>query len=596
MKAKFSFLLVCILILMAGSVYAQPNDAVDTPPDRDPLKYAWQFDVRGGYDFVFINDEILTYGETRFHEYKGGPMVGASASKYWNWIGVGLDFDWMRNKINVETSENDLPLRTLTENINRFFVGAGPNFKYQIPNNKYSLEVAPRIGIALAKGGEALVYYEEQGPNLYRYQSYKSGFERKAGLGAGVRVQNTYWFHDNVGVHAGASYLFHHNAPYMSESNFDDELNAPGFFSDTYLGWMASMGDYRAMTDGEYINAVMQTDVIKDKTNIHSVNVFGGISARFGVTPKPPKAPKDVTSDIEVTVEDKQTGGVLEGATVQLFGDDGSLIGTQLTSKKGETVFKNIAKGDYSIKGMYNEMPTTTESVSAVEFKNKGLIEKTLFYDNPNFTLNGLVKECFSSKAVSEAHIKIRNIGNGNVIALMSDAKGEFTTPVEPNSRYSVVAEKKGYFSNTVEISTATIQPNGSRYVELEICITETECNTAIRLDNILYDLDKFYIRADAKPELNRVVQFMKDNPEVRIEMSSHTDSRASHGYNQTLSQNRAKAAVDYIISQGISRDRLVAVGYGETQLLNRCKDDVPCTEAEHQLNRRTEFKVICPE
>jgi len=329
--------------------------------------------------------------------------------------------------------------------------------------------------------------------------------------------------------------------------------------------------------------------------SLHTLNVFGGLSFRVGsiIEPKPPKA---VSSDIEVTVEDKQTGGVLEGATVQLFNADGNLLNTQLTNKKGETVFKGIAKGDYTIKGMYNEIPTTSETVREEEFKNKGTIEKTLYYDNPNFTLMGLVKECFSNKSVSGASVKIRNVNSGKVIALMSDEKGEFSTPVEPNSKYNVVAEKKGYFSNTVEITTENIEPNGSRYVELEICITETECNTAIRLDNILYDLDKFYIRADAKPELNRVVQFMRDNPEVRIEMSSHTDSRASHEYNQTLSQNRAKAAVDYIISQGISRDRLVAVGYGETQLLNRCKDDVPCTEAEHQLNRRTEFKVICPD
>jgi len=595
MKATIKLFLVCFLALLAGSAFAQPDEINEVVPDKDPLKYAWQFDLRSGYDFALYDDD-----DFMFVDYKGGPMLGASAGKYWNWIGVGLDFDWMRNHPDVTTFQFDLPVMLLTDKINRFFVGAGPNFKYQIPSNKFSLEVAPRIGIATANGGEALAYYEEGGLSQRFYQSYKSGFMRKAGLGVKARTQLTYWFHDNVGVHAGAAYLFHHNAPFRSESDFDDDLGAPTVFDDMYEGYNALVDDvytrYEARTDGEYIDNVLSSDMIKDMTNIHSVNVFGGISARFGVTPKPPKAPKDVTSDIEVTVEDKQTGGVLEGATVQLFGDDGTLIGTQLTSKKGETIFKNIAKGDYSIKGMYNEMPTTSESVSAVEFKNKGLIEKTLFYDNPNFTLNGLVKECFSSKSVPDAHIKIRNVGNGNVIALMSDAKGEFTTPVEPNSRYSVVAEKKGFFSNTVEISTATIQPNGSRYVELEICITETECNTAIRLDNILYDLDKFYIRADAKPELNRVVQFMKDNPEVRIEMSSHTDSRASHGYNQTLSQNRAKAAVDYIISQGINRDRLVAVGYGETQLLNRCKDDVPCTEAEHQLNRRTEFKVICPE
>jgi len=87
----------------------------------------------------------------------------------------------------------------------------------------------------------------------------------------------------------------------------------------------------------------------------------------------------------------------------------------------------------------------------------------------------------------------------------------------------------------------------------------------------------------------------MKDNPEVKVELASHTDSRASDSYNMTLSQNRANAAVEYLVAQGISRDRLIPVGYGERKLLNKCKDGVPCSEEEHQLNRRTEMKIICP-
>ena len=120
-------------------------------------------------------------------------------------------------------------------------------------------------------------------------------------------------------------------------------------------------------------------------------------------------------------------------------------------------------------------------------------------------------------------------------------------------------------------------------------------CNDAIVLKVILYDLDKSFIREDAKPELDRLVQFMKDNSEVKVELSSHTDSRGSDAYNMKLSQRRAQAAVDYIISQGISKSKLIAKGYGETKLLNKCLNGVACTEAEHQINRRTEMKVICP-
>jgi outer membrane protein OmpA-like peptidoglycan-associated protein len=87
----------------------------------------------------------------------------------------------------------------------------------------------------------------------------------------------------------------------------------------------------------------------------------------------------------------------------------------------------------------------------------------------------------------------------------------------------------------------------------------------------------------------------MKDNPSVKVEVGSHTDCRNTDAYNQTLSENRAKASVDYVVSRGIARDRISGKGYGESILLNRCADGVSCSEVEHSINRRTEMKVICP-
>ena len=108
-------------------------------------------------------------------------------------------------------------------------------------------------------------------------------------------------------------------------------------------------------------------------------------------------------------------------------------------------------------------------------------------------------------------------------------------------------------------------------------------------LDNIYYDLDKAEIRPDAALELDKLVKILKDNPGIRIELSSHTDARSSDEYNQDLSQRRAESAVEYIVSQGINASRLEAKGYGERQLIIENAQ----TEEEHQINRRTEFKVI---
>jgi len=88
----------------------------------------------------------------------------------------------------------------------------------------------------------------------------------------------------------------------------------------------------------------------------------------------------------------------------------------------------------------------------------------------------------------------------------------------------------------------------------------------------------------------------MNDFPDMKIELSSHTDSRGSNLYNQKLSQSRADAAVAYILSKGISKSRIIAVGYGESRLVNGCSDGVNCSEQQHQENRRTEFQIVsCP-
>jgi outer membrane protein OmpA-like peptidoglycan-associated protein len=112
-------------------------------------------------------------------------------------------------------------------------------------------------------------------------------------------------------------------------------------------------------------------------------------------------------------------------------------------------------------------------------------------------------------------------------------------------------------------------------------------------LATIYYDLDKSNIRPDAAIELDKLAVLMQQHPRLRIELSSYTDSRASGNYNMALSQRRANAVVAYLAKQGIDKSRLVARFYGKTNLVNPCGDGVPCLEAAHQLNRRTEFKVI---
>jgi len=126
----------------------------------------------------------------------------------------------------------------------------------------------------------------------------------------------------------------------------------------------------------------------------------------------------------------------------------------------------------------------------------------------------------------------------------------------------------------------------------VDVVLERIVINRAIVLKNIYYDFDKWNIRPDAALELDKLVTILIDNPEIIVELGSHTDSRGSFKYNETLSQRRAESAVAYIISKGIEPDRISANGYGESVPVNGCVDGVKCSEEDFQMNRRTEFKV----
>ena len=111
-------------------------------------------------------------------------------------------------------------------------------------------------------------------------------------------------------------------------------------------------------------------------------------------------------------------------------------------------------------------------------------------------------------------------------------------------------------------------------------------------IEIIYFDFDKSNIRYDAAVDLSKIVEVMKEYPKMKIAIKSHTDSRGSDAYNLALSDRRAKSTLEWMVKQGISRDRLTAKGYGETQLVNGCSNGVPCTEEEHQANRRSEFII----
>ena len=173
--------------------------------------------------------------------------------------------------------------------------------------------------------------------------------------------------------------------------------------------------------------------------------------------------------------------------------------------------------------------------------------------------------------------------------------EGLFSLALEENTDYRFLASKEGYLNTSAEFSTREIAPDPNvkeqRFV-LEIVMEKIYRDQEIVLENIYYDFDKWDIREDAKPTLNSLVATLKLNPQIRIELGSHTDCRGNDNYNSLLSQRRAQSAVDYLVANEINAERLSAVGYGESVSRVDCVC-ARCTEDEHQMNRRTTFKIV---
>jgi peptidoglycan-associated lipoprotein len=221
-----------------------------------------------------------------------------------------------------------------------------------------------------------------------------------------------------------------------------------------------------------------------------------------------------------------------------------------------------------------------------------------------NYLLAGKVNGRLNNEAYSplaDARVRLLKIESGlenEIVEIFSSINGDFgPIKLEEDADYIILVDKKEYLTKREDF---TMYGRAIPQRLLIKNVTDTTFNTVVnldkvfvgktfRLENIYYDLDKFDIRPDAATELNKLVQILIDNPLLKIELGSHTDSRGSDIYNLRLSQKRAESAINYLISKGIERERLTAKGYGETELIVESAK----TEEEHQVNRRTEFKVV---
>lgn len=294
------------------------------------------------------------------------------------------------------------------------------------------------------------------------------------------------------------------------------------------------------------------------------------------------------------------------------FSSDGhpSLGGLDLfvaTKKDGNTVVENLGNG---INTVGDDFGLSLKSSNEGYFSSnrpggKGDDDIYFFHDAKNDPR--VVKFNFNSQAFSKDDKGVESVLANTAVKLLddkgavvaettTDADGKYNFQMEPSKNYTLFVEKEKYYTKRDPFTTVGKSPAFDDLTEKETVISldhklvldKIKVNEVFVAENINYDYDKSDIRPDAAIELDKITQFLSDNPTITIELSSHTDSRGDDKYNQKLSQKRAESCEAYIVSKGIKTERIHSKGYGES------KPMIPdaTTEEDFQKNRRTEIKI----
>ena len=207
--------------------------------------------------------------------------------------------------------------------------------------------------------------------------------------------------------------------------------------------------------------------------------------------------------------------------------------------------------------------------------------------------LTGLVTDIDTGNLLPGANVSLLDGDNTLLDSAVVGADARYTFTVDCDTQYSIRGIKERYDPKEEVIRTPIKSEKMEVPLRLKLdCKDPRDLGCGLDLQIIYFDFDRFNIRPDAEIEIAKVSAALKLYPQLVIEIQSHTDSRGNDVYNELLSEKRAQSTLDWLVNDGIDRDRLTAKGYGEYELLNQCSNDVECTEEEHQLNRRSMFII----
>jgi outer membrane protein OmpA-like peptidoglycan-associated protein len=512
-----------------------------------------QFSFRGGIDQA---------QKTNFSEYTNGKMkginVGVSYDKYWDWYGLGLDFDFMKNKAPEYIKEGEMidSIRRRSGNaflhnvhytnsgsnkdLTRAFFGLGPSFKLQNKKNNFVVELNTRVGVTYTNGAALLFVTNATMPagtawgNFVNQHLTRSGVIPTTAISGWTfkddgysndlittvkaQLRANYYFKPKLAAHLTAYYM--HYEGEKTKYDYVDYIDVspnPSLLGSSYWSLMRNLK--------------------QDLAGMNSYGITAGITYRW--MKDAPTTAKTVKQKNQATinVKDELTGQPIRNAEVTIT----SLTGKKyvaITNDAGVANFEKIENGTYTATATLNGISTNEANFSVAKSK----AEATLIHNDPRFTIVGKTINVSNNTPEAGVTVSLKNNDKGSVKMTTTQGNtGSFSFQLDANSDYQLVGKKDSYISNIENASTKGLNRSQTLYVELQIGIEKVDVGKPVALNNILYDLDKSNIREDASSDLQKLIRFMQDNPTFNVQISSHTDSRGSDEYNLTLAKKEHK-------------------------------------------------------
>ncbi|GAA4411648.1 hypothetical protein GCM10023187_37810 [Nibrella viscosa] len=370
----------------------------------------------------------------------------------------------------------------------------------------------------------------------------------------------------------------------------DDPINSP-------------QDDFGLITDGNRRSGYFSSNRRNSNDDIYRFVREGAINGCRALTIRVYDAATDKSFD-SVTVYVRRTGG--DPPVQPLKADADGLIRLCLEPNSTFT-FTALRDGYISSTIGYSTRYITDDQPSRLEMPLRlSVVSDTLAAQGSDSTLteaglapvmrsriHGTIMGEKDGKPMAGVTVQLRNECDGSTVEIITGADGRYAFDLSDDCEYTLVASKEAFGTNANRVRRAATTPRRSGPKFLSADIRMLGVGDVVTVGNVYYDLDSYSLRPNAAGELDKLVAIMLKYPGLAIEVSSHTDSQGDAQYNLELSNRRARAVADYLMSKGISRKRITAKGYGESMPLNNCRDGVICTEAEYQRNRRTEFKVL---